>query len=82
MSAMRAMKTQLIFVLACLAGLCATAQAQSPWQPDKPVEFVVGSGPGGGNDRTARVLQKIWQENKWLQNVTVVNKVGGGGDGG
>ncbi len=74
------MKTHVMrALLACLTCVCATAQAQPAWQPDKPVEFVVGSGPGGGNDRTARVLQKIWSENKWLQNVTVVNKVGGGG---
>jgi len=53
--------------------------AQSSWKPDKVVEFVVGSSPGGGNDRTARVIQKIWQEAKWLDNVVVINKVGGGG---
>jgi putative tricarboxylic transport membrane protein len=34
---------------------------------------------GGGNDRNARALQKILIENKWLQNVSVINKVGGGG---
>lgn len=62
-------------VLLCAA---ASAQAQS-WQPQRSVEIVVGSGPGGGNDRNARGLQKIMHENKWLQNVTVVNKVGGGG---
>lgn len=74
------MKIQRMLILAALA-LCATAHAQPQpaWQPEKQVEFVVGSGPGGGNDRTARVLQKIWHENKWLQNVTVINKVGGGG---
>ena len=74
------MKIQRMLILAALA-LCATAHAQPQpaWQPEKQVEFVVGSGPGGGNDRTARVLQKIWSENKWLQNVTVINKVGGGG---
>ncbi len=72
------MTIQRIFLLAVLA-LSTTAHAQSAWQPEKPVEFIVGSGPGGGNDRTARVLQKIWSENKWLQNVTVINKVGGGG---
>ena len=36
-------------------------------------------GAGGGNDRNARGLHKIMHENKWLQNVTVLNKVGGGG---
>lgn len=55
------------------------AHAQSAWQPQRPVEIVVGSGPGGGNDRNARALQKILIENKWLQHVSVINKVGGGG---
>lgn len=53
--------------------------AQPAWQPARPVEIVVGSGAGGGNDRTARVLQKIFNENKWLRHIAVVNKVGGGG---
>jgi putative tricarboxylic transport membrane protein len=55
------------------------AHAQPAWQPQRPVEIVVSSGAGGGNDRNARVLQKILIENKWLQNISVVNKVGGGG---
>jgi putative tricarboxylic transport membrane protein len=53
--------------------------AQTAWKPDKTVEFVVGSTAGGGNDRTARTMQKIWQNNRWLENTVVVNKVGGGG---
>lgn len=67
-------------MLAALTGVygpqCA---AQSAWKPDKAVEFVVGSTAGGGNDRTARTMQKIWQDGKWLENVVIVNKVGGGG---
>ena len=59
-----------------LAAADAVAQA---WKPDKAVEFVVGSAPGGGNDKTARTMQRIWQANRWLDNATVVNKVGGGG---
>ncbi len=55
------------------------AHAQPAWQPQRQIELVVGSGAGGGNDRNARALQKILFENKWLQNVSVVNKVGGGG---
>jgi putative tricarboxylic transport membrane protein len=64
-------------LLALMIG--STAHAQTAWQPTRPVEIVVGSGPGGGNDRNARILQKILAENKWLQNVNVLNKVGGGG---
>ncbi|MBI3069179.1 MAG: tripartite tricarboxylate transporter substrate binding protein, partial [Betaproteobacteria bacterium] len=53
--------------------------AQAAWKPDKAVEFIVGFAPGGGNDKTARTMHKIWQDTKWLDNVGVVNKVGGGG---
>lgn len=59
--------------------ISAAAHAQPAWQPQRQVELVVGSGPGGGNDRNARALQKILFENKWLHNLSVVNKVGGGG---
>ena len=64
---------------ACGALFAATCAAQPAWKPDRTVEIVVGSAPGGGNDRTGRTMLKIWQENKWLENATVVNKVGGGG---
>ncbi len=53
------------------------AQAQA-WKPDRPVELVVFAAAGGGNDKAARVIQKIWQDNRMLEAV-VVNKVGGGG---
>ena len=62
------------FVL--LAMPCA---AQTIWKPDRTVELFVGSAPGGGNDVTARTLQRIWQETNWLPKAVVVNKVGGGG---
>jgi putative tricarboxylic transport membrane protein len=64
---------------ALIFSITALAQPAPAWQPTRPVEIVVGSGPGGGNDRNARILQKILAENKWLQNVNVLNKVGGGG---
>ena len=48
------------------------------WKPERAVEIVVGSSPGGGTDITARTLQKIFQEQKLIDNVVVVNKPGGG----
>jgi putative tricarboxylic transport membrane protein len=57
----------------------APGAAQTDWKPGRPVEFVVGSSPGGGNDKTARLMQKIWRESKWLDPVNVINKPGGGG---
>jgi len=50
------------------------------WKPARPVELIVGSTPGGGNDRIVRAVQKILQERKIVEvPVTVVNKAGGAG---
>jgi putative tricarboxylic transport membrane protein len=58
----------------------ASARAQPAWKPESAVEIVVPSGPGGGTDHTARVIQKIWQERRFVEvPVSVVNKSGGGG---
>jgi putative tricarboxylic transport membrane protein len=66
------------------AALCMTvvapALAQSGWKPDSAVEIIVPSGPGGGTDHTARVVQQIMQQRQLVSApVNVVNKTGGGG---
>lgn len=66
-----------LVIATALAGNAATASAQT-WKPERPVELVVFAAAGGGNDKAARVIQKIWTENRMLEAV-VVNKVGGGG---
>ncbi|RDJ23215.1 tripartite tricarboxylate transporter substrate binding protein [Bosea caraganae] len=70
--------------LCIAAGLAAAsvsfAGAAQAWQPTKPVEFVVTSGPGGGTDNFARVIQSIITKNKLFdQPIVVVNKGGGSG---
>ncbi|MBI3067507.1 MAG: tripartite tricarboxylate transporter substrate binding protein [Betaproteobacteria bacterium] len=66
-------------VTALLSGVAGQAPAQS-WKPEKNVEIVVGVGPGGGVDRAARLIQKLWQEKGFVGVPTaVVNKPGGGG---
>jgi putative tricarboxylic transport membrane protein len=62
-----------------LAGISAACGAQSAWSPQRNVEIVVGSAPGGSNDKTGRQVERILNEKK-LVNVTlaVVNKPGGG----
>jgi len=58
----------------------AFANAQSAWSPQKNVELIAASGAGGGIDRTARAIQRIWQERKLFDAPsTVVNKPGGSG---
>src|SRR6185295_17988929 len=64
----------------CAVVASRAADAQSvAWKPARNVEIVVGVGPGGGIDRTARIVQKILQEQRLLDvTATVVNKPGGG----
>ena len=60
--------------------LCASVHAQT-WSPTKNVEIVVGSAPGGSNDRTGRSVEKLLNELKLVPtSVTVNNKPGGGGN--
>jgi putative tricarboxylic transport membrane protein len=69
------------FVAAALAlstGWIGSAAAQ--WKPNKTVEIIVASGPGGGNDKVARVMQQVLQDSKMLTDVVVVNKPGGSGN--
>ncbi|MBM3356507.1 MAG: tripartite tricarboxylate transporter substrate binding protein [Betaproteobacteria bacterium] len=62
-------------VVVCLA--LGQAQAQS-WRPNKPVELIAASGPGGNTDRLARTIQRIMQDEKLVSTpVNVVNKAGG-----
>lgn len=61
--------------LAMLAMTTLAAQAQD-WKPNRTVELVVGSAPGGSPDIMARLVQKIFQESGLVANSTVVNKPG------
>ncbi len=56
----------------------AAAQAAA-WKPARPIEFVVPALAGGTLDRPARLLQKIWQDEKLVTvPVVIVNRGGGG----
>ena len=59
------------------AGLAAT----SAWKPERAVEFIIPASAGGGQDRTARVIQKVLQEEGAVATpINIVNKGGGGGN--
>jgi putative tricarboxylic transport membrane protein len=56
----------------------AATNAQG-WSPQKNVEIVVGSAPGGSNDKTARTVERILVQMKLVPtSVTVNNRPGGG----
>lgn len=65
--------------LLALALLCFGASGWTQgWAPQRNVEIVVGYAPGGGVDRTARALERIFTANKLVNtSVAVANKPGG-----
>ena len=68
------------FCLALLLCCAAPAFAQIAWKPTKTVEILVGVSPGGGIDRTARLLARVLTEKKLIETAaSVINKPGGGG---
>jgi putative tricarboxylic transport membrane protein len=64
-------------VLTLLTSGALHAQA---WKPAKPIEVIIGTSPGGPQDRLGRAIQRIVQEKKLVElPLNVVNRPGGGG---
>ncbi len=58
--------------------LTPVAWSQTPWRPDKAVEYVVATVAGGNSDKLTRLAQKILQDRKWVTTPSVVvNRTGG-----
>ncbi len=65
---------------ACTVITVAGNHALAQWKPEKAIEIIAPSGPGGTTDRTARVVAKILIQHKLVDvPVNVVNKPGGSG---
>lgn len=57
-----------------------SAHAQPAWKPEKNVDIVVGTSPGGPQDHMGRMLQKVLQDARLVDvPLSVQNKPGGGG---
>jgi putative tricarboxylic transport membrane protein len=73
-------KALLVLTSAALVAASTGVLAQA-WTPQKNVEIVVGSAPGGSNDRTGRFVERMLREHRLVNTtVTVVNRSGGGGN--
>lgn len=72
-----------IGVLAAVLGVLALPAAEATAQafkPTRPVELVVHTGPGGGSDVFARIVNNIFEQEQLLPvRANVVNRSGGGG---
>jgi putative tricarboxylic transport membrane protein len=66
-------------VLFSVLALNGAHAQQNAWKPEKPVELVVPTTPGGAIDTTARLMQKVAQNGKLVPTPIVIqNKPGGG----
>ena len=73
-------KNKYLHAILVATAVSSAAHAQS-WTPTKNIEIVVGSAPGGSNDKTGRSVEKLLNELKLVPtSITVVNKPGGGGN--
>jgi putative tricarboxylic transport membrane protein len=67
-----------LVMLACAAGLAMPAQAD--WEPQRPIEFIIQTSPGGGSDTYARLWIGIIEKyNLSPVPITPVNMPGGAG---
>jgi putative tricarboxylic transport membrane protein len=73
------MQIRMAIAAAVLASVATSAQAQkaaTPWTPEGNVEFVVGAGAGGENDRIARAIQHALGKEHLVESMTVLNRPG------
>ncbi len=71
---------QTLALALCVALLLPLRAHAQSWKPEKPVDIIVGTTPGGPQDRQARLLQRIFQERKLFEPPSSVsNRPGGGG---
>jgi putative tricarboxylic transport membrane protein len=68
------------FATALVLGAAAAGAGAQAWSPQRNVEIVAGSAPGGSNDNTARTMERILLGSKLVtSSIAVVNRPGGGG---
>jgi putative tricarboxylic transport membrane protein len=75
---MKLSQTVCSLAIAALAGFAGVAHAQ--WKPTKPIEVIVHTAPGGGNDLLARAMVQMLEKEKLLPvRMQVLNRPGGNG---
>ncbi len=77
---MKKILTSLALGLSVLLTPLAVTTSASAWEPNKPIDFIIMAGKGGGADKMARLMQAI-VESEGLANRPLVptNKSGGSG---
>ena len=77
---MSAMKRVASAILAGMMALAMVAHAHAQWEPNKPIDFIIMAGKGGGADKMARLMQSIVEKEGFADRPLVpTNKSGGSG---
>jgi putative tricarboxylic transport membrane protein len=73
----RSIYTAIAFGVAFLVVSFGSNAATAPWQPTRPVAFIIGAAPGGSIDLSARMIQQLWDQNRITSTPTIIiNKPG------
>jgi len=51
----------------CVALMPSGAFAQTTWKPERNIEILIGSTAGTGPDRVARIIERLWREQKLVE---------------
>ena len=63
-----------------VAAVALAAPVHAQWQPTKPLDLIVHTGPGGGSDVLARAMVTMMEKEKLVPvRINVLNKPGGNG---
>ncbi|MCG8626214.1 MAG: tripartite tricarboxylate transporter substrate binding protein [Proteobacteria bacterium] len=77
---MSAMKRVASAILGGMMALALVANAHAQWEPNKPIDFIIMAGKGGGADKMARLMQSIVEKEGFADRPLVpTNKSGGSG---
>lgn len=76
------MRGLLALLLVAVVGVAVDGHGAAPaWKPEKPVEFIIPGSPGGGQDRTVRIIQSLMGDSGLVATpVNIIYKPGGSGN--
>ncbi len=73
---------RMALALACAVSMSAATFSMAPaaqaWEPNKPVNFVIMAGKGGGADKMARFIQALVEKDKLMPQPLIPDNKGGG----
>ncbi|MCK5276086.1 MAG: tripartite tricarboxylate transporter substrate binding protein, partial [Alphaproteobacteria bacterium] len=80
MNKIRKIGTGVAVAAVAATALTYSSVASFAWEPNKPIEFVIMAGKGGGADKMARLMQSVVEKHKMsAMPLLPVNKPGGSG---